>query len=118
MTWGGNIRENIQIHRYGVRRAKVYLEIKLAEDAQGKTKCSTSTSAAKGRRENVGLLLNRAGVLVTKDPEKTGVLSAFFASVFIDKTCIQESCSSQTCRRKSGARKTYTWWRRIRLGNI
>lgn len=33
---------------------------------------------AKGRRENVGLLLNEVGTLVTEDTEKAGILNAFF----------------------------------------
>jgi len=42
-------------------------------------------------RDNVGPLLNEAGVLVTEDTEKAELLNAFLASVFISKTIPQES---------------------------
>lgn len=41
-------------------------------------------------RENVGLLLNGAGILKTKDMGKDEVLNAFFTSVFTGKDCFQE----------------------------
>ena len=34
-------------------------------------------------RENVGLLLNEMGALVTEDTEKAELVNAFFASVFV-----------------------------------
>lgn len=37
-------------------------------------------------RENMGLLLNGNGLLVTNDMEKAEVLKASFMSVFTDKT--------------------------------
>lgn len=40
-------------------------------------------------RENVSLLLNGAGDLVTKDMEKAKVFNAFFTSVFTGKTGLQ-----------------------------
>jgi len=42
-------------------------------------------------RDNVGLLLNEVGVLITEDAEKADLLNAFFASVFSAKTGPQES---------------------------
>jgi len=42
-------------------------------------------------RENVGLLLNGAGKIVTKDVEKAKVLNAFFASVFTSEIALQQS---------------------------
>lgn len=50
--------------------------------------------------KNVGLLLDGAGVLVTKHLEKTKIFSPFFALVLVNKTGFQESYSSQTYRRK------------------
>jgi len=42
-------------------------------------------------RDNVGLLLNTVGVLVTEDTEKAELLNAFFSSVFSAKANPQES---------------------------
>ena len=42
-------------------------------------------------RDNVGLLLNEGGVLVTGDAEKAEMLNAFFAFVFTSKTLPQDS---------------------------
>lgn len=46
--------------------------------------------------ENVGLLLNGEGVLVTKYTEKAKVLSAFFALVFTIKTGLWEYRAPKT----------------------
>ncbi|KAK4810509.1 hypothetical protein QYF61_004289 [Mycteria americana] len=69
--------------RDGVRKAKAHLELNLVRDVKGDKKgfCGFIISKRK-TRENVGLLLNGAGDLVTQDMEKAEVLSAFFASVF------------------------------------
>ena len=67
-------------------------------------------------RKNVGLLLNGAGDLVTKDMEKAEVFNAFFASFFTDKTGLQESWGPQSNRKVWS--KKHPRWRRIRLGNI
>ena len=47
-------------------------------------------------RENAGPLLNKAGVLVTKDTEEANLLNAFFTSVFAGKTSLQEHQASET----------------------
>lgn len=45
----------------------------------------------------MGLLLNGAGALVTKDVEKAKVLNVFFILVFIGKASLQElQCDSVT----------------------
>ena len=71
------------------------------------------TSSKRKTRENVGLLLNRAGALVTKSMEKAQVLKGFFTSVFTDKIGLQESLPPET-----RARKTYPQWRTTMLGSI
>lgn len=49
-------------------------------------------------RKSVGLLLNGAGGLVTKDMERAEVFSVFFASFFTDMTGLQESRRHQSNR--------------------
>ena len=49
------------------------------------------TEDKKNIRENIGLLVNEMGDLVTQDMGKAEVLNAFFASVFCSKTSLQES---------------------------
>ncbi|PKU36659.1 rna-directed dna polymerase from mobile element jockey-like [Limosa lapponica baueri] len=46
-------------------------------------------------RENVGLLFNEMGAMVTEDAEKAELLNAFFASVFTDQASPQESQTSE-----------------------
>ncbi|KAK4816184.1 hypothetical protein QYF61_012474 [Mycteria americana] len=56
------------------RKAKTYLELKLARDAKGnKNGFSKSLSGKEKSRENVGPLLNVAGGLVTQDMKKAEV---------------------------------------------
>lgn len=62
-----------------------------AREWRATAKASPGVSAAKGRLEKVGPLLNWAGALVTKDMEMAKVLNAFFILVFTGMTCLQES---------------------------
>lgn len=68
-------------------------------------------------RENVGPLLNGAGALVTKEMEKAKVLNAFFTSSLVVRPAFRNPRPLRAMG-KSGARKTYPWWMRIRLRNI
>ena len=78
----------------------------LVGDVKRNKKDLKYTGNKRKTRGNVGLLLNGAGDLVTKDMEKAGVLGAFFALDFTGKTSLQQSQNPET-REKSGIRKTY-----------
>ncbi|KAK4825248.1 hypothetical protein QYF61_025647 [Mycteria americana] len=66
-----------------VRKAKTYLELKLARDTKGSKKGFYEYISGKGKtRENVDPLLNGARAMVTQHVKKARVLNAFFASVF------------------------------------
>lgn len=76
--------------RDGVRKAKANLEFSLVRNVKGnKNGFYKYISRKRKIRENVGLLLDGAGDLVTKDMEKAKVFNAFFTSVFPDKTSLQ-----------------------------
>ncbi|GAB0204007.1 hypothetical protein GRJ2_002866300 [Grus japonensis] len=87
-TCGNNCRDVVR---------KAHLELTLERDIKGNKKgFYTYISSKRKMRENVGLLLNGAGDLVTQDMEKTEVLNAAFASVFTSKTGLQESQVPET----------------------
>jgi len=57
--------------------------LKLARDTKGSKKgFEKCVSCKRKTRENVDLLLNGAGALVTQDMTEAQVLNVFFASVF------------------------------------
>ncbi|GAB0204878.1 mitochondrial enolase superfamily member 1 [Grus japonensis] len=76
-------RDVVRECRDAMRKAKAHLELNLARDVKDNKKgFFKSISSKRKTRENVGLLLNEVGALVTEDTEKTELLSAAFASVF------------------------------------
>lgn len=78
--------------RYGVREAKALLKLNLVKHEKGnKEGFYRHISSRRKLRENMGLLLNEAGDLITKDVEKAKVLFSAFTLVFIGNTCLQES---------------------------
>ncbi|GAB0207584.1 hypothetical protein GRJ2_003224100 [Grus japonensis] len=81
-------RETVQAARDQVRKAKAQTELNLARDVKDNKKSFYSYVSDKRRtRENVGILQNETGHLVTQDMEKAEVFNDFFASVFTSKGC-------------------------------
>jgi len=90
-TWE-EYRNVVKACRDATRKATVPLELNLARDVKDNKKSFFKYISSKWKtRENVGLLLNKVGVLVTEDAEKAELLNAFFASVFTAKAGPQES---------------------------
>ncbi|GAB0207970.1 mitochondrial enolase superfamily member 1 [Grus japonensis] len=78
--------------RDATRKAKASLELNLAKDVKDNKKGFFKYISSKRKsRENVGLLLNEVGALVTEDTEKAELLNAAFASVFAAKASPQET---------------------------
>ncbi|GAB0207863.1 hypothetical protein GRJ2_003252000 [Grus japonensis] len=87
------------------RKAKAHLELNLARDVKDNKKGFFKYISSKRKtRENVGLLLNEVGALVTEDTEKAELLNAFFASVFTAKVGPQESQTLEGGCLEDGAR--------------
>jgi len=90
-TWE-EYRNVVRACRDVKRKAKAHLELKLAGDVKNNKKGFFNyISSKKKARDNVGPLLNEAGVLVMEHAEKAEQLNVFFASVFSIKTGPQES---------------------------
>ncbi|KAJ7399690.1 hypothetical protein BTVI_112609 [Pitangus sulphuratus] len=90
-TWE-DCRNIVRVCRDMTRKAKALLELRLAKDIKDNKKGFYKyISSKRNIRENVGLLLNKMGVLVMEDTEKTELLNAFFPSVFTEEDGPQES---------------------------
>lgn len=63
------------------------MELNLARYAKDK---KNNISDKRESRQNVGVLLNESGTLVTQDMEKAEVLNALFYSFFTSKTGLKE----------------------------
>ncbi|GAB0204443.1 mitochondrial enolase superfamily member 1 [Grus japonensis] len=110
-------RNIVRTSREKVRKAKAQMELNLARDVKDNKKGFYKyIDNEKKTREKVSLLLNETGDLVMQDMEKSEVLNVVFALAFTSKTGLQESQAPET-RGKSGARKMYPWWKRIRSSN-
>jgi len=76
-------RNVVRACRDVTRKAKAHLELKLARDVKNNKKGFFNYISSKRKAtDNVGLLLNEAGVLVTEDADKAELLNAFFTSLF------------------------------------
>jgi len=110
-TWE-EYRNVVRACRDAKRKARAHLELKMARDVKNNKKGFFNYISSKRKaRDNVGPLLNEAGVLVTEDAEKTELLNAFFASVFIAKEGPQESQAPEV-EKKPTKRTTFPWSRR------
>lgn len=75
-----------------VMKVKGQLELHLMREINGNKKgLYKCTNDRRKTRENVGLLLNGAGALVSQDMEKAEMLNAFFTLVFAVKISLQHS---------------------------
>jgi len=91
VTWE-KYRNVVRACRDATRKAKAHLELNLARDVKNNKKGFFNYISSKQKtRDNVGPLLNEAGVLVMEDAEKAELLNAFFALVFSAKASPQES---------------------------
>lgn len=78
-------------------KARAQLELNVAKDVKDNKKgiCKYINNRRK-RKDNMGLLLNEGGTLVTKDVEKAELLNATFAMVFTGKTSPQGPLTQET----------------------
>lgn len=102
-----------------VRNVKAHLELNLVSNVKGNKKSfSRCISKKRKTRENMGLVLNGAGDLVTKDREKVKVLNTFFLFFFFS---VRPDFSNSRPLKPEGISremKTCLHWRRIGLGSI
>lgn len=72
-----------------MRKPKVQLELKLAEDIGGDMNSLQCYIRSKRiHKENVGLAVNGVDELMTVDTNKDEVLSAFFTSLFFNRAFV------------------------------
>lgn len=91
----------------GFEEAKLAWSSVLAKDVTANWKSFFRYTVSKRKaRENVGLLLNRNRVLVTKDMEKAKVLDASFTSAFTGKD------------QPSGTPSPWEQWRSLEQGSL
>jgi len=65
-------------------------ELKLTRDVKNNKKGFFNYISSKRKaRDNVGPLLNEAGVLVTEDAEKAELMNVVFASVFVPRQALK-----------------------------
>lgn len=101
-------------HRYGIWKAKSYLELNLAREMKiNKKSFYRCINSERRTRENVGLLLNELGYLMTTGKVP---LNALFASLYTGRSSLQQ-CQPLRLEGKSGTRNTYPQWRKIMLGS-
>lgn len=77
-------RDVFRVCRNATRKTEAHLELKTWPRISGTT--SKHINNKWKMKENVGLLLNGMGTLVTENAKETELLNAFCPSVFTDKT--------------------------------
>jgi len=88
-TWE-EYRDVIKAFRDATRKAKAHLELNLARDVKDNKKGFFNYISSKRKtRDNVGPLLNEAGVLVTEDAKKVGVIECLL--------CFSLQCQGRPC---------------------
>ena len=90
------------------------MELNLARIMKGNKKGFYKYISRKRKTlENVGLLLNGAEDLVTKDMEEVKVLNVFFTLIFAGNTCLQQTRSLRPVEKSDISLRL----RRIRLAH-
>ncbi|PKU30798.1 hypothetical protein llap_18899 [Limosa lapponica baueri] len=79
-------RETVRVARNQIRQAEAQIELNLARDIKDSKKTFYRYVRDKGKtKEDVGLLREETGYLVTQNTEKAELLNDFFASLFTGK---------------------------------
>lgn len=84
-TWG-KCRNVVSTCRDATWKAVTHFELNLTRKVKEKRKGLKYVSSKRKTKENVGLLLNELGALVTEGIEKVKLLNSLFGSVFTAKT--------------------------------
>lgn len=83
ITWE-EYRKTVRACRDATKKFKSHLELYLAKEVEDNRKGFFKyTNNKRKTRENMNLLLNEVGTLVTEDTEKVDLLNTLFSSVFI-----------------------------------
>ena len=111
-TWK-EYRNTSRACRNVTRKAKTHLDLYQVREDKDNKKCFFKYGNSKRKtRENVGLLLNEVGTLVTEDTEKAGLLNAFFFPSLLLRLLLRNPRPWRQ-EAESGEQKPSPWLRRI-----